>query len=195
VFEARGGFHMRKAESGKMRSLRKPFVLLTVIGAALTALVFASGAFAYGKADAPIAQVEISGNCNNPTFDLCQEVGLGGVWAWAELDTAGGSADGGSMDFTFAGCGHTIGGGGPGSAGGGGGPGEGTWYRTTDLDAALGAGGAPFFDPSKTYDAYYVLDFFPGSGVDDFIAVVPASQGHYGWKPANGVSIQTQVAP
>jgi hypothetical protein len=41
----------------------------------------------------------------------------------------------------------------------------------------------------------YVLDFFPGSGANDFIAVVPAVQGHYSFHPAAGVSIQDQIAP
>jgi hypothetical protein len=173
-------------------------LLLCVLAAAVAVLAGAlhtGSALAYGSADKPIAQVEISGNCNNPSFGLCQEVGLGGVWAWAELDTAGGSATGGSMDYTIAFCGHAGPGGGPHSAGGGGHPGEGVWWKTTSLAAAFAAGGAPFFDTSNSYDAYYVLDFFPGSGADDFIAIVPAVYGHYGMNPVPGVAIQTQVAP
>ena len=67
--------------------------------------------------------------------------------------------------------------------------------KTTSLGAAFAAGGAPFFDTSQTYSAYYVLDFFPGSGSNDFIAIVPAAYGHYGMNPVPGVAIQTQVAP
>jgi hypothetical protein len=179
-----------------MQDLRKLLALLAVMGAAVGALVFASGALAYGHNDAPIAQVEISANCNNPSFPLCQEVGLGGVWAWAELDTAGGDGTSGEMDFTIAFCGHSGPGGGPHSAGGGGGPGEGEWWTIDNLgDAPVGA--SPFFDTSTTYDAYYVLDFFPGSGADDFIAIVPAEYGHYrnpsDWP--HGAQFQTQVAP
>src|SRR5438552_10220610 len=99
--------------------MRKAFLLAALV-AAVAAVAGAAGtgrAFAYGHADQPIAQVEISGNCNNPSFGLCQEVGLGGVWAWAELDTAGGSTSGGSMDFTLTFCGHVGPGGGPHSAG------------------------------------------------------------------------------
>jgi hypothetical protein len=172
--------------------------LYVAMAAAMVAAVAAFGtgnAFAYGHADQPIAQVEISGNCNNPGFALCQEVGLGGVWAWAELDTAGGSTSGGSMDFTIAFCGHSGPGGGPHSAGGGGGPGEGVWQKVDTLGEAFALGGAPFFDTSVTYSAYYVLDFFPGSGPDDFIAIVPASYGHYGLNPVPAVAIQTTVAP
>lgn len=156
----------------------------------------ATKAFAYGAADQPIAQVEISGNCNNPSYPLCaDEVGLGGVWVWAELDTSGGDLTQGTMDATVAFCGHVIGGGGPGSAGGGGGPDRnGVWYTISSLaDAPPGA--FPFYDPSKYTGSLRVLDFFPGTGSDDFIAVVPAQLGHYSLQPVHGVTIQTQVAP
>jgi hypothetical protein len=99
------------------------------------------------------------------------------------------------MDYTLTFCGHSGPGGGPHSAGAFGHPGEGVWWKTNSLGAAFAAGGAPFFDTSKTYTAYYVLDFFPGSGSNDFIAIVPAVYGHYGQSPVPGVSIQTQVAP
>jgi hypothetical protein len=161
--------------------------LLTVAAAAVAAVAGSGNALAYGHADQPIAQVEISGNCNNPAFGLCQEVGLGGVWAWAELDTAGGSTSGGSMDYTLTFCGHS---------GPGGGPGEGTWVKVNSLGAAFALGGEPFFDTSVSYSAYYVLDFFPGSPpADDFIAIVPAAYGHYGMNPVPAVTIQTTVAP
>jgi hypothetical protein len=168
---------------------------LTVVAGVLSA----GSALAYGHADQPIAQVEISGNCNNPSFPLCAPeeqggVGLGGVWTWAELDTVGTDGTYGSMDYTISFCGHTIGGGGPGSAGGLGTPGEGEWWTIANLADAPPLA-FPFFDTSKSYDAYYVLDYFPGTGEDDFIAVVPAAYGHYGLHPVRGVTIQTQVAP
>jgi hypothetical protein len=170
---------------------------LTTAAIAVVGVLNTGTAFAYGSADQPVAQVEISGNCNNPGFELCQQVGLGGVWAWAELDTTGGSDAGGSMDFTLAECGHSGPGGGPHSAGAFGHPGEGAWWKTTSLSDALAAGAFPFFDTSQAYSAYYVLDFFPGSGPDDFIVVVPASYGHYS-SPSSfpaGAQFQTQVAP
>jgi hypothetical protein len=40
-----------------------------------------------------------------------------------------------------------------------------------------------------------VLDFFPGSGQEDFMPVVPAAQGHDSARPVSGVSLQVQVAP
>jgi hypothetical protein len=174
-----------------LRFVRRSLVVgIAILSAGAAATMAAPGAFAYGSADRPVAQVEISGNCDNPSFPLCAPepdgVGTGGVWAWSELD-----ADG-SMDATVAFCGHTVGGGG---AGGGGGPvRSGHWWIISSLaDAPAGAG--PFFDPSKYHGSLYVLDFFPGSGADDFIAVVPTSVGHYSLHPAPAVSIQTQVAP
>lgn len=172
-------------------------VLMLAIGGVVAA--GGSAAFAYGAADQPVAQVEISGNCDNPGFSLCAPepdgVGTGGVWVWAELDSAGGDGTSGTMDATLAFCQHVVGGGGPGSAGGFGTPDRfGVWYTIASL-AQMPAGGFPFFDTSKSYAHYYVLDFFPGSGADDFIAVVPAQVGHYGLHPAPAVTIQTQVAP
>jgi hypothetical protein len=187
-----------------MPLMRKTVLLIAVTSALLAVLVGAAGtgkALAYGSADQPIAQVEISGNCDNPSFLLCAPepagVGTGGVWAWAELDTAGNDNTHGGMDFTFSGCGHTVGGiGGPGGAGGHGGPGQGIWYTVATLKDETDAGAFPFFDPSKYTGPVYVLDFFPGAPPeDDFIAAVPVPQGHYGWQPANGVTLQTQVAP
>jgi len=164
-----------------------------VVGAALAG---AGSARAYGSADQPIAQVEISANCNNASFPLCQEVGLGGVWAWAELDTAGGSSDGGTMDYTIAFCEHAGPGGGAYSAGAFGHPGSGIWYTIPNMGSAP-SGAFPFFDTSKYTGPLDVLDFQTGQGQDDFIAVVPTAYGHYSnpsdW-PA-GAQFQTQVAP
>src|SRR5438477_8864873 len=148
---------------------------LTAAVAVVVGAIHTGAASAYGRADQPIAQVEISGNCNNPSFPLCQEVGLGGVWAWAELDTAGGITTSGTTDYTLTFCGH--------GTGAFGHPGKGVWWKTTNLGAAFAAGGAPFFDTSKTYSAYYVLDFQTGTGSADFIAIVPAAYGHYGLNP------------
>jgi hypothetical protein len=163
--------------------------------AAIAAFAGAGNAFAYGSADQPIAQVEISANCDNPGFPLCQEVGLGGVWAWAELDTAGGSTDHGTMDYTVSFCDHTAAGDGPHGGGGFGHPGAGTWWTIASLaDAPPGA--FPFFDPGTYSGPLRVLDFGPGTP-DDFVAVVPAMNGHYsnpGDWPA-GAQFQTQVAP
>jgi hypothetical protein len=127
-------------------------------------------------------------------------VGLGGVWVWSELDTVTGSAtaaDPSPMDATVTFCGHVRGAGGPGSAGASGGPDKvGVWWTVDSLtDASIPAGAFPFFDTSTPHAHYDVLDFFPGSGQDDLVAIVPTDVGQYGLHPAAGVSIQTQVAP
>jgi len=190
--------------SGRIARRSLVTVAALVMAAAGMATAGASSAWAYGAADQPVAQVELSGNCTNPSFPLCFPedqggVGLGGVWAWAELDSDTGSAtatDPSPMDATIAFCGHVLGGGGPGSAGGGGGPDRiGDWYRVSSVNDAFAVGAFPFFDTSQQYASYYVLDFFPGSGSDDFIVVVPGQVGHYSLHPARGVSLQTQVAP
>jgi hypothetical protein len=157
----------------------RKLLLLVLSVAALTAGVAAFGsgeAFAYGSADQPLAQVEISANCNNPAFGLCQEVGLGGIWLWIEIDT------GGTADVAGAGCGHVRGlGGGAGSI-----RGEVPWVAITAADLAS-------LDPSTFVTGedpngnYYYL---PAFGF-----VVPQTVGHYSLRPASAVTIQTQVAP
>lgn len=162
------------------------------------------GAFAYGSADNPVAQVEISANCDSASFSFCTDVvGLGGVWAWAELDNVPSSTAGwNEMDATISECQHTQGGGGPGSAGASGGPDSiGVWAQYPNLGAALGAnpGAIPLyalFGANSDYTgSVYVLDFFPGAGSQDFEPVVPTQVGHYSVQPVPGATVQIQVAP
>jgi hypothetical protein len=134
-------------------------------------------ASAYGAADRPLAQLEFSGNCNNPTYSLCQQVGLGGIWIWIEIDAAG---DG---DIAGAGCGHVRG------VGGGGGPikGEITWSYAT-LAQAIGAGAFVLgIDPGNQY---YLVPLGPGEAF-----AFPTTVGHYSFHPAPAVALETQVAP
>jgi hypothetical protein len=143
-------------------------VVIFAVGANFT------GASAYGKADQPLAQIEFSGNCNNPGYFLCQIVGLGGVWFWIEIDS------GGSGDIAGAGCGHIRG------VGGGAGPilGDITWTRSTGIPA----GAFAFWtDPTNTY---YVVPLGPGE-----VFAFPVTFGHYGSNPVPAVAIQLQVAP
>ena len=144
------------------------------------------GAAAYGKADQPLAQIELSANCNNPTFPLCAPpptgVGTGGIWLWIVIDSDN------TADFSGAGCGHTVGGiGGPGGAGASGIRGTTTWSYATFAQAQ--AAGAFFFgiDPNNKY---YLVNFGPG-GTFAF----PTTQGHYSFQPVAGVTIQLQIAP
>jgi hypothetical protein len=135
------------------------------------------GVAAYGAADHPLAQVEFSGNCNNPDFPLCLPppagFGLGGVWFWIEID------EGGTGDIAGAGCGHDR------AGNGGAGPirGEITWTGT------VGPQGAAFFvDPNNLY--YNVV--LPGGGPPFSF---PQTQGHYSWHPVHGVALELQIAP
>lgn len=157
----------------KLLRLLLPAVLLTVAGAGAGTTTAA----AYGKAENPLAQIEFSANCNNPSFPLCQPppagFGLGGVWLWIEIDA------GGSGDVAGAGCGHVRG------VGGGAGPirGEITWFKAT-----LPPGAIPFWtDPTNTY---YVVSLGPGE-----VIPFPVTVGHYSFMPAPAVAIQLQVAP
>jgi len=151
------------------------------LGAALavaTLGVGTSGVAAYGRADHPLAQIEFSANCNNPSFPLCAPApdgfGLGGIWLWIEIDTSG------TGDVAGAGCGHVRGGGGGGA---GSIKGDITWWAST------GAQGLAFaVDPNNMY---YNVDIGDGGPPFSF----PQTVGHYSFRPAPGVTVQTQIAP
>jgi hypothetical protein len=165
--------------------------MLPVVGLAAAlagAAVAASttGVSAYGKADQPLAQVEVSANCDNPSFPLCAPfpagVGTGGIWYWVELD-----ADH-SGDLSGAECGHTVGGvGGPGGAGARSIKGTATWQYTTLETAPPGAIFFGTFDPN---DRYYAVTITDGS-----TWLIPTTTGHYSARLANGVQLQITVAP
>lgn len=155
------------------------------------ALLPISGALAYGKQDQPLAQLEFSGNCNNPDYWFCsQVVGTGGIWFWVEIDANG------TGDMAGAECGHTVGGaGGPGGAGAGSIQGEITWtYWDASSGTPLPPGtlivGTNLGSPPPTSGLYYLVSL--GSG-ETF--AFPVQQGHYSFQPAPGVTLQAQVAP
>jgi hypothetical protein len=135
----------------------------------------AGGVAAYGAADQPLAQVEFSGNCNDASFSLCQQVGLGGIWLWIEFD-----ADH-TADVAGAGCGHLPG------FGGGAGPirvnGVPWWWSATPqgLPAAL----VPNLDPN----GYYNIALGPET------LSFQVTQGHYAAHPVPAVTAVWQVAP
>ena len=136
-----------------------------------------AGAAAYGHADQPLAQIEFSANCNNPSYPLCAPppagFGLGGIWVWIEIDANG------TGDIAGAGCGHDR----AGSGGAGSIRGEITWTGT------IGAQGVAFaVDPSNRY---YNVSLGDGGPPISF----PQTVGHYSFAPAPGVNIQTQIAP
>jgi len=160
-----------------VRSL-KPRVLLVAATLVVAGLGLTTGGVAaYGRADHPLAQIEFSGNCNNPDFPLCAPppagFGLGGIWLWIEIDA------GGTGDVAGAGCGHDRAGhGGAGSI-----RGEITWW------GSVGPQGESFFvDPNNLY---YNVSLGDGGPPLSF----PQTVGHYSFMPAPGVAVQLQVAP
>ncbi len=154
-----------------------------------SAFVFAGFAFqhqtasAYGRADQPLAQIELSANCNNPGYSLCSDVvGTGGIWFWIEIDANG------TGDIAGAGCGHIVGGGGPGTAGAESIRGDIQWEYSS-LENGLAAG-AQFFGTMDPSDQYYLVTTPDG---EEWL--FPTTTGHYSFRPAHGVSLQLQVAP
>jgi hypothetical protein len=160
--------------------------------ALVAALAFSASAGAYGGgASHDTWQIGLSFNCNNP--DFCGNE-LGGFWGWVEFDRwSDGSITG---DAELAGCGHSVGGGGPGSAGAG----------HISLDATsvhLGPAGPD--DPNPGGQVFYIdhnvatfTGRFGGTVVDDpdFLgdSGIPAEPGHYSFHPAPGVTFVIQVA-
>jgi hypothetical protein len=178
----------RHREEGNM-GFRRLLLTLAIVGMVAAVALIASGgeAFAYGKAEAPLAQIEFSGNCDNPSYPFCAPppngVGTGGLWFWIEVDA------GGVGDISGAGCGHTVGGvGGPGGAGAGSIKGEITWTYSSLKDGR--DAGASFFGMLDPGDRYYLVTIPEGQKF-----LFPTTTGHYSFQPAHGVALQLQVAP
>jgi hypothetical protein len=153
-------------------------VTLLAAALALPTLAFSSGAvFAYGHADQPLAQVEISGNCDNPSVPFCSDVvGIGGIWVWVEIDS------GGTGDVAGAVCEHSVGGprGGAASI-----KGEISWSYASGAEVQqMGLALPDITDPTDRYYVMPALEF-----------AVPVTDGHYSFHLAPGVTLQIQVAP
>jgi hypothetical protein len=160
------------------------FVFRLLIPAAILVMASlsttATTAGAYGANE--VAQLELSVNCDNPNYFLCSPagVGTGGFWLWTALNSDG------TADFSGAGCGHVVGGiGGRGGAGAGSIKGNASWSGPSS-SSAPGVFGL-ITDPNGNY--YTVV--YPGVGPIFY----PATQGHYAFQPAPGVTIQLTVAP
>lgn len=143
---------------------------LAVVFAAFLALP-AGKALAYGAVDQPVAQLEFSGNCDDPAFSFCANVvGVGGIWLWIELD-----ADT-SADYAGSNCIH-----GTAST-----PLNGTGTWSYSIGVPLGV--KPLaIDPSNQY---YVVVLTP-----ELAWAFPVTQGHYSWSPEPGVDREVTVAP
>ncbi len=153
----------------------RPKVLALASAATLAmALAFASAgtAFAYGSADQPVAQLTLSANCDNPSFGLCQFVGLGGIWAWVEVDANH------TGDMTGAECSHGT------FTGAASIKQSITWETMTGEQIAQL--GIPLFAPDPT-DTYYV--------VNELGFAFPVTMGHYSFQPVPAVTLQMTVAP
>jgi hypothetical protein len=160
-----------------MRLIRLRVLLAAGALAAVTLGATTAGVAAYGRAEHPLAQIEFSANCNNPSYPLCAPppngFGLGGVWFWIEIDA------GGTGDIAGAGCGHDR----AGTGGAGSIRGEITWT------GSVGAQGLAFaVDPNNLY---YNVNLGDGGPPLSF----PQTVGHYSFMPAPGVNVQTQIAP
>jgi hypothetical protein len=154
-----------------------------------------STASAYGAADHPLAQIEFSGNCNNPDFFFCapppEGVGTGGIWLWLEIDS------GGTGDVSGAVCGHVVGGiGGPGGAGAQSIRTEITWVPELGVPdpSVFGEAALPgMADPNGDYYLVSIPDQDAPGGSEQFL--FPQTPGHYSFNPVPGVTLQLQVAP
>lgn len=161
--------------------MRRVRLLLLAATLSIATLGASTGsALAYGRADAPLAQIELSANCDNPGFPLCSSsgVGLGGIWLWMEID------QGGMMDVAGAGCDHL-----PGvTAGAGSIRGTAPWWPFHGSVAQLQAAFGPdtFVVGSDPNNNYYVVPFG---------FAFPMTTGHYSVTLAPRVFIQSQVAP
>ena len=155
-------------------------VRLAVIGGLLAVAMVGTtgGVAAYGRADHPLAQIEFSANCNDPSFALCQQVGgTGGIWFWVEIDAAQ------TGDIAGAGCGHVRGGGG----GAGSIRGDITWSWSATPTGLPGA----FLPPDP--NGYYNFTLQGPNGPEPYS--FPVTVGHYSIHPVPAVAIEVQVAP
>jgi hypothetical protein len=161
-----------------MRPVRTFLAGAALVGALLS--VGAGGVLAYGHADQPLAQLELSANCVNRNSPFCapDSLGLGGIWVWVEID-----ADG-TADAAGAGCQHL-----PGVFGGAEsirGQFEWTGFSGSIADLQTAYPGA-FVVGTDPHDGYYVL---PELGF-----AFPMTTGHYTLTLDKGVFLQSQVAP
>jgi hypothetical protein len=156
--------------------------------AALGATAAPAGAYG-GGADHDMWQVGLSFNCNNPSLALCQEMGTGGFWGWAEFDrSADGTQTWGDAEFAF--CFHTVGGGGAGAGH--------TSFEIESWTIEPGsAGPETFFASGEETDTGHGPPVTTDFSHED--TGIPATPGHYSTSDlfgftAPGVAVQIQVA-
>src|SRR6266536_170790 len=134
-------------------------VAMSMLAAGMMLLVGAPSASASYN-NLALYQIGFSQNCNNPSFCLGGQEGLGGSWGWAVLNTDGT----GDLQITF--CGHA-----PGQGGGAG-------HEDVDIFAwHIDQNGFFFIDSASDPN-------FEGE------SPIPAQPGHYNMRPAPGVAIE-----
>jgi len=150
----------------------RKFLVLAVI--CLVAALFVSfgarsASAAYGnKAE---YQVGFSLNCDNKTQPFCTSVvGLGGEWGWFVFNNDGTF----SAQITF--CGHSQGGSGAGHVGFGG-----IWTTGDPIDPPIWGQSSNFLVSTDGGATWQDTD-------------IPATPGHYSFKPAPGISAGAQVS-
>jgi len=177
---------------GGEEAMRRSFgLVVSMFASAALVVAFAAPAGAYGGgAGHDMWQIGVSFNCNSPS--VCGDE-LGGFWGWAEFDR---SVDGTLTwgDAEFAGCGHTVGGGGPGSAGAG--------HTSVEIESWTIAPGSA--GPETFFASGEETEFLHGSTATfDFTNLdtgFPAVAGHYstseilGFPAPPGVALEIQVA-
>jgi hypothetical protein len=149
--------------------MRKLAVLIAVASASVAVASIATpSARAYGNTAQ--FQVAVSLNCDAKTQPFCTSVvGLGGEWAWFAFNNDG------TFDATLTFCSH--------------GEFNGAFHQNLD---GIWTTGTPTDPPifGQTTDFFISTD----GGVSWEDTDVPAAAGHYGFKPAPGISAVVQVA-
>ena len=175
--------------------VRLLLIATCLITASMLAAPFAGVASAEygGGASLDQWQVGVSYNCNNPSPGYCVDgagnPSLGGFWGWYVFTAQPGKDASGSGDGQLAGCGHSVGGGGPGAARAGHfGLDDIVWHRDQNGDFAIddywikitGKDGATL--PASQFPL-----FLGDSGV-------PMTPGHYSFHPAPGIAGEVTVS-
>lgn len=148
--------------------MQKALVLGAIAAAFVFASVVAPSAGAYGNTAE--FQVAVSLNCDAKSQPFCTSVvGLGGEWAWFAFNNDG------TFDATMTFCSH-----------------EGVYGAFhQNLDGVWKAA-APVDPPIWGQSSDFFVSVDHGASWQD--TDVPAAAGHYGFKPAPGISAVAQVS-
>ena len=147
-----------------MRRFSSLLVAFGMVFAGSAALMVAAPNAGASYGPLAVYQIAFSQNCNNASFCLGGQGGLGGTWGWAALNSDGT----GDLEVTF--CGHA-----PGQGGGAG-------HEHVDVFAWSIAKHKGVFRFDAASDPSFVGP-----------TPIPATPGHYNMHPAPGVAIEITV--